>query len=297
MLLQLFFPKISLCLTCVEQNDHQPISIATALVFKLILYNISNHCWSAGIYQDCRYPPLLMTNSTRPLLCNACMYSCALCKHYPAQYFTKSICFTDWFPSPVAKFCKSLRDQAQRYTAWCSEIGSLTSLDAWKSGAFSDVREPISLHHRLHFLEAFYYVAPVSVHSLQIVIPDDILYATLMHSDPHAGKLFLQSNLHRSSSLSLGWLFLLHFNTQVKTLIQCDWNNFSAVFFSFKLVKKRVISFFRSLQLFAGEPYHGNVPSNVRHHATNFGWTVSSLFFLLFHSFLLRIAMNITALL
>ena len=31
-------------------------------------------------------------------------------------------------------------------TVWCSEIGSLTSLDACNSGASSDVREPISLH-------------------------------------------------------------------------------------------------------------------------------------------------------
>ena len=31
-------------------------------------------------------------------------------------------------------------------TAWCSEIGSVTSLDACDSGASSDVREPISLH-------------------------------------------------------------------------------------------------------------------------------------------------------
>ena len=31
-------------------------------------------------------------------------------------------------------------------TAWCSEIGSLTSLDACDSGASSDVRAPISLH-------------------------------------------------------------------------------------------------------------------------------------------------------
>ena len=31
-------------------------------------------------------------------------------------------------------------------TAWCSEIGSLTSPDAWNSGASTDVREPISLH-------------------------------------------------------------------------------------------------------------------------------------------------------
>ena len=32
-------------------------------------------------------------------------------------------------------------------TVWCSEIGSLTSLDACNSGASSGVREPISLHH------------------------------------------------------------------------------------------------------------------------------------------------------
>ena len=31
-------------------------------------------------------------------------------------------------------------------TAWCSETGSLTSLDACNSGASSDRREPISLH-------------------------------------------------------------------------------------------------------------------------------------------------------
>ena len=34
----------------------------------------------------------------------------------------------------------------QIYTAWCSEIGSLTSLDAPELHASSDVREPISLH-------------------------------------------------------------------------------------------------------------------------------------------------------
>ena len=34
---------------------------------------------------------------------------------------------------------------ASIFTAWCSEIGSLTSLDACNSGASSDVREPISL--------------------------------------------------------------------------------------------------------------------------------------------------------
>ena len=35
---------------------------------------------------------------------------------------------------------------ATRCTAWCSEIGSLTSLDSWNSGASSDAREPFSLH-------------------------------------------------------------------------------------------------------------------------------------------------------
>ena len=35
-------------------------------------------------------------------------------------------------------------------TAWCSEIGSLTSLHACNSGASSDVREPISLHQAVH---------------------------------------------------------------------------------------------------------------------------------------------------
>ena len=37
-------------------------------------------------------------------------------------------------------------------TAWCSEIGSLTSLDACNSGASSDIREPISLHQAVHVL-------------------------------------------------------------------------------------------------------------------------------------------------
>ena len=36
-------------------------------------------------------------------------------------------------------------------TAWCSEIGSLTSLDAYKSGASIDCREPISLHQAVLF--------------------------------------------------------------------------------------------------------------------------------------------------
>ena len=38
----------------------------------------------------------------------------------------------------------------QTHTAWCSEIGSLTSLDPWNSGASSDVRKPISLLQVVH---------------------------------------------------------------------------------------------------------------------------------------------------
>ena len=36
-------------------------------------------------------------------------------------------------------------------TAWCSEIGSLASLDAPEFHAFSDIRKPISLHQALSY--------------------------------------------------------------------------------------------------------------------------------------------------
>ena len=39
------------------------------------------------------------------------------------------------------------------YVAWCSEIGSLASLNAPEFHAFSDVREPISLHQAVHVLK------------------------------------------------------------------------------------------------------------------------------------------------
>ena len=55
-------------------------------------------------------------------------------------------------------FCL-LRSWSHRYlllfivnTAWCSETGFLTSLDACNSGASSDVREPISLHQAVLLL-------------------------------------------------------------------------------------------------------------------------------------------------
>ena len=43
----------------------------------------------------------------------------------------------------LLRLCSGVNTQK---TAWCSEIGSLTSLDAPELHAASDVREPISLH-------------------------------------------------------------------------------------------------------------------------------------------------------
>ena len=48
------------------------------------------------------------------------------------------------------KFLYSEDDVTYTCTAWCSEIGSLTSLDACNSGASNNVREPISLHQAVH---------------------------------------------------------------------------------------------------------------------------------------------------
>ena len=56
---------------------------------------------------------------------------------------------TDWASRVVASECLwPVKIHCDFYgcTAWCSEIGSLTSLDVRNSGVFSDVREPISLH-------------------------------------------------------------------------------------------------------------------------------------------------------
>ena len=49
-----------------------------------------------------------------------------------------------FFFSPTTE--RSLPDIVGDSTAWCSEIGSLTSRDACNSGASSDRRGPISLH-------------------------------------------------------------------------------------------------------------------------------------------------------
>ena len=66
------------------------------------------------------------------------------------------------------KFCCSRPQNSCSYvllvtpnlnTAWCSEIGSLTSLDAPELHASSDVREPISLHQAVC---ALFFMAPTA---------------------------------------------------------------------------------------------------------------------------------------
>ena len=52
-----------------------------------------------------------------------------------------------WSGIGEANQCPTLLVLCMWHTAWCSEIGSLTSLHACSLGASSDVREPISLHH------------------------------------------------------------------------------------------------------------------------------------------------------
>ena len=58
------------------------------------------------------------------------------------------VTFSVWFCGLPHSF--SIRRGLLWSTAWCSEIGSLTSPDEWNSGASSDVREPISLHQTVY---------------------------------------------------------------------------------------------------------------------------------------------------
>ena len=53
------------------------------------------------------------------------------------------------YPGP-SLVLSNLLLQVKQCTAWCSEIGSLTSLDACYSGACSDIKEPISLHQDVY---------------------------------------------------------------------------------------------------------------------------------------------------
>ena len=68
---------------------------------------------------------------------------CSLDKTCPGKLNLYSLCFSCLHFLPWPKELKQPR--CSRSTAHCSEIGSLTSLDACKSGASSDVSEPTSL--------------------------------------------------------------------------------------------------------------------------------------------------------
>ena len=61
-------------------------------------------------------------------------------------------------PSPEHLMLASIQDSVssklkKHATAWCSEIGSLTSLTAPELHASSDVREPILLHQIVYALD------------------------------------------------------------------------------------------------------------------------------------------------
>ena len=55
----------------------------------------------------------------------------------------------------TVKSCTVCLEGHHPYTAWCSEAGSLTSLDACNTGASSDRREPISLNQAVQYQESF----------------------------------------------------------------------------------------------------------------------------------------------
>ena len=56
--------------------------------------------------------------------------------------------------------CSSLRVPGKsHYTAWCSEIGSLTSLSWATWSLISDVREPISLHKAVFLGQKFFQIS------------------------------------------------------------------------------------------------------------------------------------------
>ena len=52
-----------------------------------------------------------------------------------------------------------------RSTVWCSEIGSLPSLDAPEFHASGDIREPISLHHAVYEIKLRTKTAAIAVYT------------------------------------------------------------------------------------------------------------------------------------
>ena len=85
--------------------------------------------------------PLSQNSKFPTMMLNFSCFMWLLCWTY-SENVKKS--FNDmWVNDRRAAFVKI---RGATHTAWCSEIGSLTSLYACNSGVSSDRREPISLH-------------------------------------------------------------------------------------------------------------------------------------------------------
>ena len=89
----------------------------------------------------------VLGGETRKLCLDACVSAYG-------SYFSTTVAFwggsEDWNELTDATDLQASVANERRNTVWCSEIGSLTSLEAFKSGACSDGGEPISLHQSVH---------------------------------------------------------------------------------------------------------------------------------------------------
>ena len=78
----------------------------------------------------------------------------------------------------TARSIQVCSESGEACTAWCSEIGSLTSLDACNSGASSDVREPISLH-QTYLGFALFHTLLIALSMCALMLSICVQYATV----------------------------------------------------------------------------------------------------------------------
>ena len=112
---------------------------------------------------------------------------------WPALRWRRTIASLIFFHSLLDLPNSPLSECMSTSTAWCREIGSLTSLDTWNSGAFSDAREPISLHQAVcpcsgvQFPQAMWpssscgQIKPLPWHQHSSFNPGSVLWNSLPH--------------------------------------------------------------------------------------------------------------------
>ena len=82
-------------------------------------------------------------------------------------------------------------------TAWCSEIGSLTSLGTWNSGASCDARDPISLH------QAVYY--DVCIWLMRLTLICDVTRYRLVQVQQNRSNWKKKKKKKKKADTGLGW--------------------------------------------------------------------------------------------